>query len=78
MCMKMISLVQCQNPTDSIALRLSVDALSYSIRYASDELRCKRQVNHSKSVVFFFFFFFFVFFFLSLFVENNVCIFLAI
>ena len=31
MCMKMISVIQCLNPTGSIALRLSVDALSYSI-----------------------------------------------
>ena len=30
-CMKMISVTQCQNPTGSIALRLSVDALLYSI-----------------------------------------------
>ena len=51
MCMKMISVIQCQNLTGSIALRLSGDALSYSIGYASDELRWKRQVNHSKLVV---------------------------
>ena len=39
MCMKMISVIQCENPTGSIALRLSIDALSCSIIYASDELR---------------------------------------
>ena len=39
MCMKMISVIQCQNPTGSMALRLSADALSCSIGYASDELR---------------------------------------
>ena len=39
MCMKMISVIQRQNPTGSIAFRLSADALSYSICYASDKLR---------------------------------------
>ena len=29
--MKMISVIQCQNPTGSKVLRLSADALSYSI-----------------------------------------------
>ena len=61
MCIKMISEITCKNPTGSIALRLSEDALSYSIWYASDELRWKRQENNLKSVVFFFFFFFFFF-----------------
>ena len=54
----MISVIQCENPTGSIALRLSIDALSCSIWYASDELRWKRHVNHSKIsrlVVIFFF-----------------------
>ena len=56
MCMKMISVIQCQNPTGSIALRLSANALIYSIWYASDKLRWKRQVHHSKLLVSFFFF----------------------
>ena len=30
MCMKMISVIQFQNPTGSIALRSSVDTLSYT------------------------------------------------
>ena len=35
----MISVMQCQILTGSIVLGLSDDALSYSIGYASDELR---------------------------------------
>ena len=35
MCIKIISTIQCQNPTGSIALWISADALSYSIWYAA-------------------------------------------
>ena len=75
MCMKMISVIQCKNPTGSVELQLSVDALSYSIWYASDKLRGKRQVNHSKLVVYFFFHFGIIFWIIY---WNNACILLAI
>ena len=55
MCMKMIIVIQCQNPTGSIALQLSVDALSYSTWYACDKLRWKCQEKYSKSIFFFHF-----------------------
>ena len=52
MCIKIISVIQCKNPTGSIALRLSADALSYSIFAKSGNREFAKSSNRefAKSV----------------------------